>query len=467
MISVRSSMSPIHIWPIMIKSDESVLKSNNRFLYASFIRFLGPLVLTMVIQELGKEVLNGGMTRMPQVAETLAVYGLAWGVMNFLNSALMQTRQLGLVLVDGRAALGKNLAFASILGLILSGVMVCLGLTPLGVWVIDDLHGVGETMGGLARSALLGLSLLPLLQSLAAFYLGLLIRFKRTDIASYAVLASIAASLAAVFGLLPTAWVRAAPIRLPLLVTWAGMLAELTVSWLGYRRCVRPRLSEQSAAPSSLSMSAIWRFFWPLALIMAVQGFSRPLINLMVSRGRDGTEALAVLTVVYALGHLPYGWLNDLRNLPASFQDTPGSLASFGRFVVGCGLFSWVLMLVLFGTPLRDVILGTLIGVEAGLLPLCKWPLLTFTLFPLVVMVRAYLHGIGLLERRTRALTISGPARVAAIVAAMPLLAWLPVSGATRAVMALLCGFVVETAAAWWGLRGQAMWAARSRPVVS
>ncbi|MEZ4621039.1 MAG: hypothetical protein R2867_36825 [Caldilineaceae bacterium] len=54
------------------------------------------------------------------------------------------------------------------------------------------------------------------------------------------------------------------------------------------------------------TLGMIIRFFWPLALIMMIQEFSRPLINLYVSRQSDGPEALAVLlAIVYILGASP------------------------------------------------------------------------------------------------------------------------------------------------------------------
>ena len=71
-------------------------------IYLQFARFLLPLLLTMVAVEFGEQVLNGGMARVPQATDTLASYGLAWGLVTFLSSPLLQSRQLGLVLVDSR-----------------------------------------------------------------------------------------------------------------------------------------------------------------------------------------------------------------------------------------------------------------------------------------------------------------------------------------------------------------------------
>jgi hypothetical protein len=82
-------------------------------------------------------------------------------------------------------------------------------------------------------------------------------------------------------------------------------------------------------------------------------------------------------------------------------------------------------------------------------------PLEIFTFFPLVVMVRAYLHGVGLVKHQTQVMAPSAPARIAAILVALTGLPLLGVQGAARGVAALLCGFVAETLVVLWGLRGQ------------
>jgi hypothetical protein len=421
-------------------------------IYLQLFRFLVPLVLTVIVQEFSGQVLNGGMARMPRATETLAGYGLALGLVTFLSSPLLQVRQLGLVLVSSRPELRRVQAFVLVSGLLLSAALSSLALTPLGVLVIEDWHDASPSLAAVAREALLWLAPMPILRSLYLFYAGLLMRIRRTDVVSYAILAGIGASIAAVFALLPTDFVRERPIRLPLLVSYAGIAADLSIVLWGYRRYVRHTLDE---ADGGRSLRYVFRFFWPLALVMAIQGFSRPLINLFVSRGSDGAEALAVLTVVYSLGHLPYGWVNEIRSLPVAFKDRENSLPAIRRFALGCGLLSFGVMLVLFWTPLRNVILESWIGVEAGLAAAAAMPLRVFTFFPLTVMVRAYLHGIGLLEHRTKSLAPSAPARVLAILIALIVLSAFRMHGATRAISALFCGFAAEAAVVLWSVQGR------------
>ena len=421
--------------------------------YLQLLRFLLPLVLTAIVLGLSGQVLNGGMARMPSATTTLASFGLAWGIVLFLASTLTQTRQLGLVLVHGRSDFKKVQLFVIVLGLLLTGAVVSLAITPLGTWVIEDLHGVDRSLGEIVRRALLWLMPIPVLSGLLRFYSGVLIRARRTDIVSYATLTNIGASIVTVFVLLPTTLIRQSPILLPLIVTYAGLLLELAIVYGGYRRFVTYPLA--SRKDKTLSIGYIFRFFWPLALIMAIQGFSRPLINLFVSRETDGAQALAVLTVAYALGHLPYGWLNEIRNLAPAFQNERGSLVRIRRFAAGCGLVSTGLMFALFWTPLREYILSRLIGLDAPLAAQAAVPLMIFSFFPLAVTIRAYLHGVGLVEHRTQAMAPSAPSRIGAILLALLILPLLGLRGATLGVTALYCGFVVETIAVWWGVTGK------------
>ena len=222
-------------------------------------------------------------------------------------------------------------------------ILVCLAFTPVGLWVIDELHAVDPVLGGTVRRALGLLLPIPLIVGITRFLSGLLLRIRRTDLVSYAMMAGISMSVVSVFLFLPTPTIQADPILLPVAATYFGVLTELAVIIWGYRRFVRRTLRtggstegeravglDAAGEPVSrrqhpLTAAYVLRFYWPLAVTIGIQALSRPIINLFVARGADGTESLAVLTIVYALAHLPYGWLNELKNLPARLSATgPG-----------------------------------------------------------------------------------------------------------------------------------------------
>lgn len=435
-------------------------------MYARLARFLLPLAVTAIVLEVGQQFLSAGMARVPRATETLAAYGLAWGIVLFLSSPLGQAKELGLVLVNSQQSWRTVQRFVFLLGMVLVIGLALLTVGPIGHAVIERLHGVDAALGAVVRVALLLLAPFPLLRGMTLFYTGLLLRVRRTALVSYAMLANLGASIVAILLLLPMPFIRQRPILLPVLAIYAGFLVQFAITVWGSRR-YRERLFAAEHAPEAetgpITFGYIVRFFWPLALIMLIQEMSRPLINLFVARGPDATAALAILAVLYTLGRIPYGWLNEIRNLAPAFREEMQSLYFIRRFAIACAIVSFGMMLLMFWSPLRGIILERLIGVEAGLAERARVPLLIFSFYSFIVTARAYYHGIGLRDRRTNAMAPSAPARIIAILAALIVLPHLGIYGATLGIAALTAGFAAETVAVWWGVQGwPAMLARRS-----
>jgi hypothetical protein len=407
-------------------------------------------VLAVLVMELSGQFLTGGMARVPRATETLAAFGLAFGLSTILSGPLYQARQLGLAMIDNRLQLVTGTRFILLVGVILSALTAMIGLEGLGRWLVEDVHGITPHLADQAQNALLLLSPLALVNGLARYYSGLLARFRRTDLVSVSSIGGIIVRIGSVFAFLNEPFVQETPILLPVIVTILGTMVEFLILWWGYRRYARPSLPVDG---DPVTVHGLLRFIWPLALIMTFQGASRPLINFVVSRGNDATEALAALTVVYALGHIHYGWVNELRSLASAFREEEHSLYHIRRFAVATCLISFTMAVTLFWTPLRDVILLDLIGVEQGLADLCVAPLMIFTFFPFAVTLRGYYHGVGIVSRVTDAMALSGPSRLTAITTALILFSFTDVPGATQGIGSLFCGFAAESLVVTWGVR--------------
>ena len=419
-------------------------------MYSQFIRFLAPLVIATIALELGGQFLNGGMARVPRATETLAAFGLAFGIMTILSGPLYQSRQLGLAVIDNRVQLRTGARSVAVAGIILSIITALLGLDGPGRWIVEDAHGITPHLADQAQTALILLSPLPVINGLARYFSGLLVRFRRTEIVSAGSIGGIIVRIASVFALLGEPFIQSRPILLPVIVTLLGTLIEFLILIWGYFKYARPSIAIEG---DPISFSAIFKFLWPLAVIMTFQGASRPFINLIVSRGPDATEALAVLTVVYALGHIHYGWVNELRSLAPAFRDEQNSLHSIRRFALGSSLVSFTVGLALFWTPVRYYLLIDLIGIDQGLAHICLTPLMIFTFFPFAVALRSYYHGIGITRRITQAMALSAPSRLTAITVAMVLFSFTDIPGATQGIGSLLCGFAAEALVVTWRVR--------------
>ena len=207
-------------------------------MYWRLTTFVFPLVLTIIIHEFGVQFLNAGMARMPNATETLAAYGLAYGLLLLLSGPLAQSKQMSLVLVEDRRSLRQTWLFVLAFSLLLMLLQLSMVMTPLGQWLIDDLHQIDARLATMVRTVLLWLLPIPLLRSAALFLSGPLIRARRTEVISYATVASMAGGIVTVFALLPLEAVRANPIWLPILATYSMTVLELAVIVWGMRRYI-------------------------------------------------------------------------------------------------------------------------------------------------------------------------------------------------------------------------------------
>ena len=423
-------------------------------MYLRFTRFLLPLIFTILIIEFGAQIINAGMARMPDATRVLAAFGLAWGLVTALSSPLAQVRYAGLVLMEDKRDFWRGSHYVGALAVLMMAVQWLLGGTSLSRHLLEGLHKIDGDTGQLVRAMMVWLLPMPMLRGVTQLGIGVLTRGKRTGHVSIATALSVAAGFATVVVLLQVEAVRAHPIWLPILVLYAAMLTECAaVLWYLSRYYASGLPDQLDRAP--ISYMAILRFTWPLALMNFMQEFSRPLINLFVVRGVDGAEAMAVLTVAYTLGQWPYRWLNELRALMPPFYAEVRSYRPFLRYAYWCGSVAIVICVLLFWTPLRTVLLEQVIGLSPVLAELSRAPLQIYSVFPFVVVHRAYFHSIAFMERRTLPMAVTAPMRVGAIFVALLILPLFGVQGAARGVAALLAGFSAETVTIWWLLLGK------------
>lgn len=203
----------------------------------------------------------------------------------------------------------------------------------------------------------------------------------------------------------------------------------------------------------------LWKlvaFLSPLMLVLSVQRISRPLINLLVARSSssetEATKAVAVLTASYPLGHLPYGWLNQVRPVSPAFQKkNPGtdkpviSGKKIGLFIFGCLVVSATTGIILFWIPgVSLAILENVIEIPPEIAGPAVNVLRVFSFFCYTVAVRASLTGWLTLHRQTKLVMPSAIVRMATIVAAVFVYPLLGATGALLGVMALFSGFFIE-----------------------
>eukprot|EP00058_Branchiostoma_floridae_P010512 XP_002596000.1 hypothetical protein BRAFLDRAFT_123733 [Branchiostoma floridae] len=326
-------------------------------------------------------------------------------------------------------------------------------LTPLGPLLIETAHQVGPVVGNGTRRAMLLLTGFPLLEGLSWILAGVTLQHRHTIVVAVGSIADVCLQVVVTLGLMETSLQTDDPLLIPILAGYAGQLARFGIVLAGFLWKVYPRMRQLQPleAKDSFTVLRMLKFWWPLGMVAATQKASRPLVNLLVSRdlgGQEAVDAVAVLTVSYPVGHLPYSWLNDLRLVGPAFRKKGGHIVSWStlrKFAVLCLLLVLVVAFLLFFVPGVGFWLMTVwIDTSASIARMCKEPLRIFAFFGIPVAIRAHLTSWLMVYKRTWILSLSCVLRVIALVVSLIVFPKVGVSGGTMGVAALLTGFWAE-----------------------
>ena len=134
-----------------------------------------PLATTSVLFQVIPPLITTGVAYAPLPKLSLAAWPVAWGLATVFWAPALALRQVSVALAHNRDAWHKVSRFVAITGLVLSGALGLVGLTPLLYVVLDHLVGVSGQVASLAAPALRIMILLPIGYSLHSLYAGLLV----------------------------------------------------------------------------------------------------------------------------------------------------------------------------------------------------------------------------------------------------------------------------------------------------
>ncbi|KAI4897865.1 hypothetical protein NFI96_021229, partial [Prochilodus magdalenae] len=393
--------------------------------------------------------------------EMLASYGLAYSLMKFFTGPMSDFKSVGLVLVHSRRDRNKAILCMAVAGTIALILHVLIAYTDLGYYIINKLHHVDDSVGSRRERPSCTSHCSRYWIPWHGFTLGSFLKHK------YSLLVGSCLHLGRLLAqaiLLQSNLECLEPLLIPILSLYNGRLwCDFTIVGTGLSTATSmhnfPKVPTARNWGGDTTIRKMLSFWWPLALILATQRISRPVVNLFVSRDLKGTaastKAVAVLTATYPVGHMPYGWLTELRAVYPAFDKnnptnkvmgvTAVTKSQIKRFTFACFTLSLTLCFMVFWIPgISERILVDVIGVDSAFAQLCIVPLRIFSFFPVPVTVRAHLTGWLMTLKKTFVLAPSSVLRIGVLIMSLIVLPYLGVHGATLGVSSLLAGFMGE-----------------------
>ncbi len=409
----------------------------------SAYRFFVPLILMTELNMISKSVINAALARSPDQNVTLAAFHVAFTLYFAISSSTEVCSLITLAYLKTKRALGPLLRFMTVIVAVPWAVAQALAFTTLGDWAFGGMFGGSDAVVAQAKSAIFLLSFSAPVLLVRSICFGLILMHQKTIFITYATtvrLLSLAVSLFVLPNFLDGAAIGAAALLL-------CMTIETVVAIFFARKLYRDLPSGNAAdgeAPPGFRRQ--WRFSWPLMLNTSSEMGVITAISIFLGLLANPDLALAAFNIVYGLVSL---LMSPMRNLLQTAQTLVKKLSDrrplfiFALHLIG---FFGAVGIVLFYTPLEDVVLVDAMGLKAELRAYCAPALKLAFLMSAAWAYSALFRGLLAGAQNTTMLAASGLSRIAVAVLVSGIgLFFAGANGAVIGIIGWMAGYGAET----------------------
>ena len=409
--------------------------------------FFAPLVLMVELNMISKSAIHAFLARTATPDVTLAAFNAGFTFYFAITSATEVIVALTLSYLKSRADLLRVIGFTALVLALpwtfaLAAVFTTLGNDIFGGWFGLSPQGQIEarwTTGMLALSA-------PVLLLRGTAFALLMLNRKTIiiTISTFIRLASLGLSL-----LILPLWLEGAAIGAAALVFC--MASETVFAWFFAWKHLLALPKERQTGDT---FGGYWRFSWPLIINSSAEMGVIFAINMFLGRLSEAELAIAAFGVIHGLVGLLMGPMRNLaqtaQTLVSRREDVRVILVFTGQLIAGF----MVLALLLFQTPLSDVILRGIMGLTPELAAYCEPAMGMAFAMAAFWACTAVFRGLLSKARTTTSLAAAGVLRIGTAAAAGSVsLAYPELNGGLLGVGAWILSYVVETTLSGWRLR--------------
>ena len=411
------------------------------------VLFFVPLILTTELHQLSHSLVHGFLARLGDPTTTLAAFSIAFAFNTTFSGIMSVATQAGISYITDKRSFWRIARFYFFICIVPFVLIETVALTSIGDWVFSQLMGASPEVTRLAKlsSAVMGLWIIPnQVRNLAT---SLCMMHRRTLLISHSTLVRLI-SQALMLMVLPF-WMEGAVAGAASLV---GCMAVESLYMYWVSRQFYAQLTATGGEQASYRQ--MWNFSWPLMITQITENGVTFVINLFLGRLANPDLALAAFGVVNALNSLVASPLRNLVQTAQALVRNRADMRVMLIFAHRLAIAYSVLVLILFYTPLRALILNGIMGLPATL---SSYAAPGVQMLLLVVIVWGYsslFRGLLSAMRKTQVIAGSAVIRLLVVVAVGSVTLFKPdLNGAAVGVAAVGFAFLAEVLILGWRVR--------------
>jgi progressive ankylosis protein len=324
------------------------------------VLFFLPLIISTELHQLSHALVHAFLARMGDATITIAAFSIAFAFNTTFSGIISVEVQAAMAYVTDKRSFWRVARFYFLIALVPFFFIETVALPALGDWLFGVMMGASPEATRLAKlaAAVMGLWILPnQARNLAT---ALCMMNRKTLPISYATIIRLV-SQALMLLVLPF-WMEGAVAGAASLV---GCMTVEAIYMCWVSRSFYAALPARGGERASYRH--MWKFSWPLMITQVTENGVTLVINFFLGRLANPDLALAAFGVVNALKSLVASPLRNMAQAAQALVHSRPDMHVMLRFAHRVTLAYIVIVAVLFYTPMREVILGGIMGLPAPL----------------------------------------------------------------------------------------------------
>ncbi|PAV31114.1 hypothetical protein CIL05_00190 [Virgibacillus profundi] len=370
------------------------MDSTGRLTYKKLTAFFIPLGVAASLTSVTHVIINGTLSRGENGAFIVACFAVAMSVFGIIERPMIVFRQASSALVSGQKSFKLLKNFFIYILIIVLGISLILGYTPIGNWVYTNLFNATDDMVTAISYTFRVITFVIIFSGIRGIYQGVIINQLETKWLTIGVVARLVAMFIISYLLVTFDLITSAAGGAIFLV---GMIVECLVSVYKGRLLIKD--SKVETGHGQLKKADISRFYFPLVAYFLMQTILIPVIYILLAKSADIELSIASFALAFSITQMILGFFMYTHQLLLQFHGQ--NTRKVVKFVIMISIIPSLLLCVLCYTPIGMVFMTSIMGAEDSLsiatIAVLKFFIIKTLVFPWV----DFLNGFLMLKRQT------------------------------------------------------------------